>query len=164
MAARMYQKGLESAAVLTLWYDRAYRDNRKFTVEDIDETALSAGALAWIWWAEMPPAAAILPPATAAIGVGAVTSYAIAGEKGYYDYVDFITDVTSLDVVGVTDKVLFTGETLGGAAVNVVEKKASKAGAGLSVLATTAGNVLGRTLDKIFRRTLPGFRLRPFRF
>ena len=82
MAARMYQKGLESAAVLTLWYDRAYRDNRKFTDEDNDETALSAGALAWIWWAEMPPAAAILPPATAAIGVGAVTSYAIAGEKG----------------------------------------------------------------------------------
>ena len=167
MQARIYQKGLESAAVLTLWYDRAYRDDRKFTAEDIDETALAAGALASIWMAEMPITAAIVPPVGGIVAAGGVASFAIAGEEGYYDYVDFITDVTSLDVVGVTDKVLFTSETLGGAAVDVVQEQSAKAAAGLSVLVTVGGNLLenvGRKLDRIFRRTLPGFRLRSFKF
>jgi hypothetical protein len=87
---RIYQKGLESAAVLTVWYDRAIRDDRKLTLEDIDETALAAGALAWIWMAEMPVTAAILPPVTAVVATGAVLSAVIGGEEGYYDYVDFL--------------------------------------------------------------------------
>ena len=90
MQPRIYQKGLESAAVLTLWYDRAYRDDRKFSIEDIDETALAAGALGWIWLAEMPVTAALLPPVTAVVAGGAIVSAAIAGEEGNYDYVDFV--------------------------------------------------------------------------
>jgi hypothetical protein len=161
---RIYQKGLESAAVLTLWYDRAIRDDRKFTIEDIDETALAAGALTWIWLAEMPPVAKSIPPVAAIVATGAVVSYAIGGEEGYYDYVDFVSDATSLDVIGVADKGVFTGETLGGAAVDVIEEQTAKAAAGLQVLVTVGGNILenvAKKLDKVYRRIIPGYRLRP---
>jgi len=168
---RIYQKGLESAAVLTLWYDRAYRDDRKFTIEDIDETALAAGALSWIWLAEMPITAAVLPPVAVIGAAGAVTSYAIGGEEGYYDYVEFVSDATSLDVPAVAEKVEFTVDTLGGAAVNVIEEQTAnaiqQAEMALSVIVAVGGHIIenvAKKIDKVFRRTLPGFRLRPFRF
>jgi hypothetical protein len=89
---RYYQKGLLTGIIVTEWYDQAYRDDRKITWEDLDETVLAAGGLAWVWWEEAAiiAAAPLLPTITTALFVGAGISTIIGGEEGLYDYIDFI--------------------------------------------------------------------------
>ena len=89
---RYYQKALLTGIVVTEWYDQAYRDDRKITWEDLDESFLAVGGLAWIWWEEaaFAVAAPLLPTITTAVFVGAGVSTIIGGEEGLYEYIEFL--------------------------------------------------------------------------
>ena len=71
------------------------RDDGKITIEDIDETALAAGGLAFIWkgnviLAKVP---GLIVVESIVVG-GAVASFMIDGTEGVDNYVDFISEPT----------------------------------------------------------------------
>ena len=101
-------KWYRSLAVLYVWEQKAWADDRKFTVEDIDETILAALALGWIWKGNV--ALAAVPGINVAEGIvaaGAVASLAIGGVEGVENYVDFITEPKKIP-----ERVAFTAETI----------------------------------------------------
>ena len=86
-----------SIAAVWAWKDKVYRDkDKKFTIEDLDETAYAALYLGMVW---SPQIALVIPTAAAASGplavvesafiVGAFASFAIGGLEGVETYVDF---------------------------------------------------------------------------
>jgi len=100
-----------SLAVVWLWYEKAYRDDQEFTVEDIPETLIAGGALAFIWSPQIGIAVGLTNPVVATIEVVAVTglvaSYAIGGREGVENYIDFITEPTKIP-----GRIAFTAETI----------------------------------------------------
>lgn len=83
-----------SLASTWAWYELAYRDDRKFTIEDLDESALWLAYNAWVWRGPAMIAAAgpVVPAVEAIVVAGAVASAAIGGVEGVENYVDFITE------------------------------------------------------------------------
>jgi len=83
-----------SLASTWAWYEMAYRDDRKFTMEDLDETALWMAYNAWVWSgpALLARAGPVVPAVEAIIVAGAVASAAIGGVEGVENYVDFISE------------------------------------------------------------------------
>jgi len=85
-----------SIAVFVEWQRLAWRDDRKLTAEDIDETLLALGLLGLIWAPQIIVGVSVsttpLLVIEAAIVTGAIASYAIGGVEGVETYVDFITD------------------------------------------------------------------------
>lgn len=85
-------KWYRSLAIFYAWEQKAWADDREFTVEDIDETLWAIAGLALVWKGNIIlggiPGIAI---AEAVIVTGAVVSFAIGGVEGVEDYVDFIT-------------------------------------------------------------------------
>ena len=90
-----------SAAVGFIWYDKAWRDDRKITWEDLDETIYAAAAMLLIW-PEVAAPLLVSPPALAVESIvlgGFVISVAIGASKGGveggieggYNYYEFIT-------------------------------------------------------------------------
>lgn len=101
-------KWYRSLAVLYVWEQKAWADDRKFTVEDVDETILAALALGWIWKGNVVLAA--IPGINVVEGIvagGAVVSLAIGGVEGVENYVDFLTDIPKIP-----ERVAFTAETI----------------------------------------------------
>lgn len=85
-----------SLAVGLYWRKKAWQDDKKLTFEDLDETAKAVVALGFIWGGNK--LLANLPAIKVVEGLvlsGAVVSFAIAGEKGFDDYVDFMTGEVS---------------------------------------------------------------------
>jgi len=83
-----------SAAVGWVWYDKAWRDDKKITLEDIDETIYAAGAMLLIWPEFAAPLLAS-PPAIAIEAIvvaGFVASVAIGGFEGGERYIEYITE------------------------------------------------------------------------
>ena len=80
-----------SLAVIWAWEEAAWKDDRKFTVEDVDETLYAAAALGFIWkgnWLlASVPAIAIVEGIVIA---GAAASFGIGGVEGVEDYVEFL--------------------------------------------------------------------------
>jgi len=101
-------KWYRSIAVVYAWEQAAYADDRKFTVEDIDETLWAIAGLGLIWKGDIILASIpYLNVIEAAVVVGGVASYAIGGVEGVEDYIDFITEPTKLP-----GRVAFTAETI----------------------------------------------------
>jgi len=101
-------KFYRSLAVLYVWEQKAWADDRKFTTEDIDETLLAALALGWIWKGNV--ALAAVPGINVVEGIvaaGAVASLAIGGVEGVENYVEFLTEPTKIP-----ERVAFTAETI----------------------------------------------------
>lgn len=97
-----------SIAVVMAWREAAWRDDKKLTWGDLPETVVAGATLALIWKGDVILAAVPgLAIVEAAVIAGAVTSYAIAGEEGFDDYVDFITEPTKIP-----ERVAFTAETI----------------------------------------------------
>jgi len=97
-----------SLAVVYLWKKKAWDDDHKFTIEDVDETLYAAAALAFIWKGNVILAA--VPGVAIAEGIvvaGAVASYAIGGTEGVEDYLDFFMEPTKIP-----ERVKFTAETI----------------------------------------------------
>ena len=97
-----------SIAVVVLWQEKAWQDDRKFTVEDIDETLMAAAALGFIWKGNMLLAA--VPGLNIVEGIvvaGAVASLAIGGVKGVENYIDFMTEPSKMP-----ERISFTGKTI----------------------------------------------------
>lgn len=100
MRQRTQLKLAGTLGVAVPWYVDAIADDRKLTAEDIDETLIAAGMLAGIWneelfglagWAVgLPLGSMALAGTVTAIG-GVIPAYAIAGESGAEDYLEFIT-------------------------------------------------------------------------
>ena len=81
-----------SLAVIWAWEEAAWQDDRKFTVEDIDETLYAVAALGFIWRGNIMLAA--VPGLAIVEGIviaGGVASFAIGGVEGVENYIDFIT-------------------------------------------------------------------------
>jgi hypothetical protein len=97
---RVHLKLAESAALGWWWYNEAIRDDRRFTPEDIDETMGLALGMGWVWGGELLTVAAVsttpIVAVEAIVAAGAVTSYAIAGTEGVENYVDFITEPSTM--------------------------------------------------------------------
>lgn len=93
---RIRQKLYRSSAVGWVWYNAAWRDDRKITVEDVPETAAALGAMGLIWWDTAAMAIGLSSTPFVAVEVtvvaGAVASYSIAGTEGVENYIDFITE------------------------------------------------------------------------
>jgi len=106
MASRT--KWYRTLAILIAWERAAWRDDRKFTAEDIDETLWAIAGIAFVWKGEAlltaVPGIAIVE---AAIITGAVASYAIDGVEGVENYIDFITEPTKIP-----ERIAFTAETI----------------------------------------------------
>jgi len=101
-------KWYRSLAVLYVWEQKAWADDRKFTAEDIDETVLALLALGWIWKGNV--ALAAVPGINIVEGIvatGAVASLAIGGVEGLENYVEFITEPAKIP-----ERVAFTAETI----------------------------------------------------
>jgi len=97
-----------SIASVWVWYELAWRDDRKFTAEDIDETLFLLAYNAWVW--KGPVMLAAVPGLAIVEGVvvtGAVASYAIGGVEGVENYIDFITEPTKIP-----ERIAFTAETI----------------------------------------------------
>jgi len=97
-----------SLAVAYLWKKKAWDDDQKFTLEDVDETIYAAAALAFIWKGNVILAA--VPGVAIAEGIvvaGAVVSYVIAGEEGVEDFIDFYMEPTKIP-----ERLAFTAETI----------------------------------------------------
>jgi len=97
-----------SIAVSSWWFDKAINDDGELTIEDLDETAVLALSLAFIWRGNailgtVPGLAAVEGIAVA----GAVASAAIGGVEGVTNYVDFISEPTKIP-----QRVAFTAETI----------------------------------------------------
>jgi len=90
------------------WEQKAWADDRKFTVEDIDETLWAIAGLALVWKGNVilgaVPGIAVVE---AAVVTGAVASFAIGGVEGVEDYVDFITTPSKIP-----ERIAFTAETI----------------------------------------------------
>jgi len=99
-----------SLAVVWAWREKAWRDDEKFTWEDLDETVYAAAGLALIWKGDIilaaVPGIAIIEGAVIA---GAITSYAIGGAEGFDNYVDFIDPYQIKEMPG---RIAFTAETI----------------------------------------------------
>jgi len=91
--ASLKTKIYRSAYVGWIWYDKAWRDDRKFTTEDIDETIYAAAAMLLIWPEVLAPV--LTSPPAVAIEVivvgGLVASVAIGGARGGELYIEYIT-------------------------------------------------------------------------
>jgi len=90
-------KWYRSLAVFYIWEQKAWADDRKFTVEDIDETLWAVAGLALIWKGDIILSA--VPGINVVEGIvvaGAVASFAIGGIEGVEDYIDFITEPTKI--------------------------------------------------------------------
>jgi len=101
-------KWYRSIAVVYAWEQHAWADDRKFTVEDIDETLWAIAGLGLIWKGDLLLAA--VPGLAIVEGLviaGGVVSFAIGGVEGVEDYIDFITSPTK-----VPGRVAFTAKTL----------------------------------------------------
>jgi len=97
-----------SIASVWVWYELAWRDDRKFTAEDIDETAFLLAYNAWVW--KGPAMLAAVPGVAIVEGVvvaGAVASYAIGGVEGVENYIDFITEPTKMP-----ERIAFTADVI----------------------------------------------------
>ena len=83
-----------SLASTWAWWELAYRDDRKFTIEDVDETALWLAYNAWVWRGPAMVAALgpVVPTVEAIVVAGAVASAAIGGVEGVENYVDLISE------------------------------------------------------------------------
>ena len=82
-----------SIAVGVVWQEKAWQDDRKFTVEDIDETLWAIAGIALIWRGELILAA--IPGINlveGAVVVSVAASFAIGGVEGVEDYIDYITE------------------------------------------------------------------------
>lgn len=91
-----------SLAVLSWWSDKALRDDGKITIEDIDETALAAGGIAFIWKGNVILASVPgLWIVESIVASGAVASYAIGGIEGVDNYAEFISDPGEWATLGV---------------------------------------------------------------
>lgn len=85
-------KWYRSIAVVYAWEQHAWADDRKFTLEDIDETIWAIAGLGLIWKGDIILAA--IPGLAIVEGMviaGGVVSFAIGGVEGVEDYIDFIT-------------------------------------------------------------------------
>jgi len=90
-------KWYRSLAVFYIWEQKAWADDRKFTVEDIDETLWAVAGLALIWKGDIILAA--VPGINIVEGIvvaGGVASFAIGGVEGVEDYIDFLTEPTKI--------------------------------------------------------------------
>jgi len=104
MRTQMYR----SIAVSSWWLDKAINDDGELTIEDLDETAVLALSLAFIWkgnaiLATIPG----LNIVEGAVVVGAIASYNIGGVEGVTNYVDFLTEPTKMP-----GRIAFTAETI----------------------------------------------------
>jgi hypothetical protein len=81
------------------WYKAAYRDDQKFTLEDIDETLGLGVGLTLLWSEELVtagavvtglPVAAMAGAASATVAAGFVPAYVIGGKEGVENYGDFV--------------------------------------------------------------------------
>jgi len=93
MSLRYHFKGIETAGILWILYDKSYRDDRKLTWEDADEFVIAGGALTLVW-ADVAFAGVATWPLVvieAAVVGGLVASIAIGGVEGGEAYIDFIT-------------------------------------------------------------------------
>ena len=87
-----------SLASTWAWWELAYRDDRKFTIEDVDETALWLAYNAWVWRGPaMLAAVPHLAVIESVVVAGAVASAAIGGVEGVENYVDFISEPEKYD-------------------------------------------------------------------
>jgi len=140
-----------SMAIGWAWYEAAWRDDRKFTYEDIDETILAAAALAFVWKGNIVLAA--VPGLAIVEGIvvtGAVVSYAIGGTEGVENYIDFITEPTKIP-----ERIAFTAETIYEEKIKP-EYQEKKGEVNLFL------NFMQRLIDRQLRRTMPGYPLLPF--
>lgn len=98
-----------SVASTWAWYELAWRDDRKFTAEDIDETALWIGYNAWVWKGAVALNALgpVVPIIEGAVITGAIASYAIGGTEGVENYIDFITEPSKMP-----ERIAFTAKTI----------------------------------------------------
>jgi len=90
-------KWYRSLAVFYIWEQKAWADDREFTVEDIDETLWAVAGLALIWKGNIILGA--VPGINIVEGIvvaGGVASFAIGGVKGVEDYIDFLTEPTKI--------------------------------------------------------------------
>jgi len=97
-----------SLAMISWWTDKAINDDGEITIEDLDETAVLALSLAFIWRGNA--ILATVPALAVVEGIvvtGAVASAAIGGVEGVTNYVDFISEPTKIP-----QRVVFTAETI----------------------------------------------------
>jgi len=101
-------KWYRSIAIVYAWEQKAWADDREFTVEDIDETLWAIAGLTFVWKGELILAAIPgLNIVEAIVVTGAVVSYAIDGVEGVENYVDFLTTPTKIP-----ERIVFTAETI----------------------------------------------------
>lgn len=100
MSQRTQLKLAGTLGVSVAWFVDAVVDDGKLTSEDIDETLMAAGLLAGIWneelfglagWAVGLPLGSMALAGTVTAVAGVIPAYAIAGESGAKDYLEFIT-------------------------------------------------------------------------
>jgi len=85
-------KWYRTIAIAVAWEQKAWADDRKFTVEDIDETLWAIAGLGLVWKGDIILAS--VPGLAIVEGIvitGAVASFAIGGVRGVENYIDFIT-------------------------------------------------------------------------
>jgi len=94
--------------MISWWSDKAIQDDGKITREDLDETAILAISLAFIWKGnQILGRVPALPYVEAIVVTGAVASYNIGGTEGVSNYVEFLTEPTKMP-----QRVAFTAETI----------------------------------------------------
>ena len=86
-------KTYRTIAMGTWWVDNALLDDRKFTLEDLDETALAIAGTALIWKGDtILGAIPHLRIVEGAVVAGGIAAYAIGGVRGVENYCDFMTN------------------------------------------------------------------------
>jgi len=89
-----------SYAIVGAWINEAYLDDKKFTLEDIDETLIAAAWLGAIWSPQLAVAFGISTTPLVVLEVAALTglaaSVAIGGVEGGAMYVDYISNPSEI--------------------------------------------------------------------